>query len=158
MIDRRRVMTPSARSSNIRRAQLRGVVTNDPRGAAHLPPVSRRERRYFYLFAATPSRGSILLNSWSRARARWGVYTRQVRAPLHSLNPSGAVANAAAFSPEDSSAPATRDSFNTGREKGIPFTRRLHASLFSSLGRRRRRFLSTLLSRAIALTGPIGTR
>lgn len=115
MIDRRRVMTPSAHGSNIRRAQLRGVVTNDPRGAAHLPPVSRRERRYFYLFAATPSRGSILLKLVARSRSM-GCLCAKVRELFHSLNPSGAVANATALSPKDSSVPTTRDGFNTGRE------------------------------------------
>jgi len=53
MIDRRCVMTPLAHNGNIKRAQLWGVVTNDPRGAAHLLSVSRRKRRYFYLFATT---------------------------------------------------------------------------------------------------------
>lgn len=96
MIDRRRVMTPSAHNGNIRRAQLRGVVTNDPRGAAHLPPVSRRERRYFYLFAGyAVMRSSILLNS-SRSRTMGCLYA-EVRELFHSLNPLGAAADAMAF-------------------------------------------------------------
>lgn len=76
MIDRRRVMTPSAHNGNIRRAQLRGVVTNDPRGAAHLPPVSRREQRYFYLFRGHAV-ARLLFSLTRRVRARWGVYTQR---------------------------------------------------------------------------------
>lgn len=53
MIDRRRIMTPSAHNGNIKRTARVGV-TNDPAGAAHLAAVSRRKRRYFYLRDYTP--------------------------------------------------------------------------------------------------------
>lgn len=128
------------------------MVTNDPPGAAHLPPVSCRERRYFYLRGCTvATRSSILLNS-SRSLARAYVVccTRGgvVRELFHSLNPSGAAANTVTL-PGDSSVPATRDSFNTGREKRVlPFTRLfgLTSHLSLSLHGDRRFFQPTLLS------------
>lgn len=150
MIDRRRVMTPSAHNGNIRRAQLRGVVTNDPRGAAHLPPVSRRERETLFLFISRlhpTSRDAILLNS-SRSRLMGCLYT-EVRELFHSLNPSGAVANTMAL-PRETLRRQLRGPLIPGREKGVPFTRRLYHLLFPSLllpfSSNRRFFLSTLLS------------
>lgn len=122
-------------------------MTNDPPGAAHLPPVSCRERRYFYLRGCTvATRSSILLNS-SRSLARAYVVccTRGgvVRELFHSLNPSGAAANTVTL-PGDSSVPATRDSFNTGREKRVlPFTRLFGLTSHLSLPARRPSLLST---------------
>lgn len=161
MIDRRRVMTPSAHNGNIKHAQLRGVVTNDPRGAAHLPPVSRRERRYFYLFATTPSRGdSILLNS-SRSCSMGCLYAK-LRELFHSLNPLGTASNAVAFPQETlrcqlremALMPAAKRESPSPDDCTISCVTLLLWTPPSELGT----LLLALLSCAIVLTGPIGTR